>query len=401
MKAILRHLRRLKVFSQYETVLRIAFSDKKRDILDRSVPLTSPFRPQKYQVLIVRLDGIGDFVLWLDAARTLVSHYHAQGYRVVLLGEQTWASWADEMRLADEVWGLDVQRFVQNLSYRWHWSKRIRKAGFSIAIQPTFSFPRRFLSGDTAVHASGAPVRIGSVGDNISGQKGQNLDCIYTRLVPASDGPMMELKRNAEFMRALGFKGFNARLPIIPSSLDKLPAQLPEQPFAVIFSGAGWNEKAWQPSNFTEIGNRLVSHGLRIVLAGGNADRKRADEIIKELQGNTIDLVGKTSLGGLAGILRRANIVITNDSSALHIGAAVGAPVVAIMGGGHFGRFAPYDVEFTDGETQLPSVVASPMPCFGCNWNCVYPHSEHEPVKCINDVTVEAVWSKVRQVLSL
>ncbi|HEY6966361.1 MAG TPA: hypothetical protein VI229_02745, partial [Burkholderiales bacterium] len=36
-------------------------------------------------VCIVRLDGIGDFVLWLDACRQLAAHYRARGARVVLV----------------------------------------------------------------------------------------------------------------------------------------------------------------------------------------------------------------------------------------------------------------------------------------------------------------------------
>jgi ADP-heptose:LPS heptosyltransferase len=372
----------------------------RRDLLDELVLITSPFQSRQNLVLIVRLDGIGDFVLWLDAARTLVSHYHVQGYRVVLLGEQAWASWAEEMRLADEVWGLDVQRFVHNLPYRWHWSRRIRKAGFSIAIQPTFSFPRRFLLGDSAVRASGAPIRIGSVGDHRSNQRKRMESRIYTQLIPAADGLMMELKRNAEFMRGLGFKDFKARLPSIPPSFSKLPDQLPPQPYAVIFPGAGWDGREWQPAKFAEIGRRLASLGLQVVLAGGMADRERADLFFKEQQGNIVDLVGQLTLSGLAEVLRRAAVVISNETSAMHIGVAMGIPVVSIVGGGHYGRFAPYDVETADGTQQFPLVTANPMSCFNCNWDCIYPRGKHEPVKCIYDITVEEVWSKVSQVLS-
>lgn len=399
MKAILRKVRVLRAIFRYLRVLKTTFLNVRRELLDGLVLLTTPIQSRRNHVLIVRLDGIGDFVLWLDAARTLVSYYHDQGYSVVLLGDQVWANWADEMHLADEVWSLDVHRFVHNLPYRWHWSRRIRKAGFSIAIQPTFSFSRRFLLGDSVIRASGAPVRIGSEGDIISSQRKQKDGC-YTQLIPASATPMMELKRNAEFMRGFGIKDFKARLPIILPSIGKQPDELPPQPYAVIFSGAGWDGREWQSAKFAEIGRRLASRGLHVVLAGGKADRERADELIKELQGRVIDWVGKTSLSGFAEVLRSANVVITNETSALHIGAAVGVPVVSIMGGGHFGRFAPYDVEVIDGAQQVPLVIVNPMPCFGCNWVCIYPRGKHEPVKCIYDVMVENVWSEVERSIS-
>lgn len=367
-------------------------------ILDGLALLTTPFQPPRKVVLIVRLDAIGDFVLWLDAARTLVGHYHAQGYTVVLLGNQAWSSWAGEMRLVDEVWGIDTQRFVRNLPYRWHWLRRIHRAGFSIAIQPTIS--RVFLIGDSAIRASGAPIRIGSAGDSISSWHKRWDDRLFTKLIPASDRPMMELRRNAEFMRGLGITDFKARLPIIPPSSTGRSVDLPPQPYAVLFPGASWYGKEWQSAKFAEIGFRLASHGLHVLLAGGKTDRECANQLVKQLHGKAINLVGKTSLGGLAEVLRNAIVVITNDTSAVHIGAAVGAPVVCIMGGGHYGRFAPYDVEVPDSTQKLPLIVVKTMPCFGCNWVCIYPHGKHEPVKCIHDVTVEDVWNAVEKILA-
>lgn len=371
-----------------------------RDFLDNLVQLTRPLPLPRNLVLIVRLDGVGDFVLWLDAARTLVNDYHAKGYRVVLLADQIWARWADEMHIADEVWGLDVQRFVNSLPYRWHWSRRIRKAGFAIAIQPTFSFSRRSLLGDSAIRASGSPVRIGSVGDISPSLHKQKDDCLYTELIPAANSPMMEIKRNAEFMRGLGFKDFKARLPIVSPLSDKQPEQFLPKPYAVIFLGAGWDGKKWQISKFSKIGHKLALHGLSVVLAGGKADRDRACEFIKEKQGDVIDLVGKTSLSDLAEVLRSAKIIITNDTSAMHIGAAVGVPVVSIMGGGHYGRFAPYDIDVVEETHPLPLAIVHSMPCFGCNWACKYPRDKHEPVKCISDISVEDVWSTVEKILA-
>ena len=88
---------------------------------------------------------------------------------------------------------------------------------------------------------------------------------------------------------------------------------------------------------------------------------------------NAIDLVGKTSLVELVELLRNALLVLSNETSAVHIGAAVGAPVICILGGGHFGRFLPYVVEKPEPSRPTPIVVVQPMSCFGCNWQCVHP----------------------------
>lgn len=381
-----------------------AFFEKARVVvwamLDGLVLLAMPPHSPSLQkrVLIVRLDEIGDFVLWLDAARTLVSHYRTQGYTVVLLGNQVWASWADEMSLADETWAVDTNRFFHNLAYRWHWLRRLRQAGFSIAILPTLT--SKYIFGESAIRASGSPVRIGAASKTASFY-GQWRDRLFSRVIPVADDSMMELKRNAEFMRGLGVVDFKARLPVIPPpSPERLLADSPIKPYVVLFPGASWYGKEWEASKFAEIGRRLIARGLQVVLAGGKADRACADELAQGLHGKAFDLVGKTSLGDLAELLRGADAVISNDTSAVHIGAAVRTPVVCVMGGGHYGRFAPYKVEEAEDTPSPLLITVKPMPCFGCNWYCIHPHGKHEPVKCIRDITVEDVWRAVEQALA-
>lgn len=359
-----------------------------------------PPRVHGARVLVVRLDAIGDFVIWLDAARALVRHYHLQGNSVVLLGNKAWANWAREMKVADEVWEIDVSQFCNYLPYRWQWLRRIRKAGFKIAIQPAYS--RLFLTEDSLVRASGAVERIGSTGEQTKVwlwfKSWSN--SWYTRLIPATPIPLMELKRNAEFSRGLGFTDFKARLPIIQQAPSEQTNVLPQQPYAVLVPAASWVGREWPIDNFIKIGLQLIEVGLNIVVVGVSADRERVSGLIDGLPGETVNLVGKTTLGELAEVLRHATVVLTNETSAVHIGAAVGTSVVCILGGGHFGRFAPYEIEVTDESPTLPIIVAEPMPCYGCNWNCKYPRKNGEAVKCIQDISVEKVWGAVEMALT-
>ena len=138
----------------------------------------------------------------------------------------------------------------------------------------------------------------------------------------------------------------------------------------------------------------LGENGLLKILS------KSGTALINGLSGETVDLVGRTTLGELAEVLRSASVVLTNETSAVHIAAAVGAPVVCILGGGHYGRFAPYELEVTDDNQKLPIIVAETMPCYGCDWKCKYPRKNGEAVKCIRDISVEKVWDAVCMVLA-
>lgn len=108
------------------------------------------------------------------------------------------------------------------------------------------------------------------------------------------------------------------------------------------------------------------------------------------------NLAGKTSLGQLAAILAHARLVLTNDTSAAHIGPEVGVPTVCILGGGHYGRFLPYDLL----DARLaPRAVSHRMDCFGCNWRCIYGTEIGQPFPCVTKVSVEDVWDAVEDVL--
>jgi ADP-heptose:LPS heptosyltransferase len=151
--------------------------------------------------------------------------------------------------------------------------------------------------------------------------------------------------------------------------------------------------------SFVEIGRRLLKQGYHIVVAGGRADAEFTTPLVDALRPDVHDLSAKTSLSDLAELLRNAAAIVTNETSTLHIGAAVGTPVVCILGGGHYGRFAPYDVELVDPAQPLPSFAVHKMDCFGCNWRCHYSRENNEPVKCIREISVEDVWRLVERAL--
>ena len=151
-------------------------------------------------IMLVRLDVIGDFVLWLDSARAYRSIYPNK--KIVLYANASWADLASQLNHWDEVISVDMLKLRSDELYRIKSFYDIRRRGFSIAIQPTYS---REYMGDMLMRASHAGERIGYVCDssNILLQQKNISDRWYTRLIPSGPDPMMELKRNAEFVREL------------------------------------------------------------------------------------------------------------------------------------------------------------------------------------------------------
>src|SRR5262249_18440527 len=83
---------------------------------------------------------------------------------------------------------------------------------------------------------------------------------------------------------------------------------------------------------------------------------------------NPIDLTGRTDLPTLAGVLVSCRALVTNDSGAMHLAAAVGIPVTAVFG--------PTDERATRPIGDAPSVVTGPAWCRPCMLReCPLDHS--------------------------
>lgn len=355
-------------------------------------------KPDKNKILVIRLDAIGDFILWLDTAKELERLFPKDICYITLLGNQAWISLAEDLPYFDEVWPLDRNRFFNSPAYRFKMFKGIREAGFDKAIQPTLS--REFFYGDAIVRASGAKERIGSQGDlsNISPWQKRISDRWYTRLIPASKSPLMELERNAEFLRGLGLTSFRGAFSNLNFFIrDSSDVRFKQKNYFVVFVGAKLKNRQWPLYNFKELVMRICKNYRMSGLICGGDEEKVISRIFDDCE-EIRNMVGKTSLKDLISIVAGARLVISNESCAIHIAAATSTSSVCILGGGQYGRFLPYPSEMSRGR-PLPVAISSKMNCFNCNWRCVYNIKKEEPFPCVKNITVNEVWELVRNVL--
>jgi ADP-heptose:LPS heptosyltransferase len=157
----------------------------------------------------------------------------------------------------------------------------------------------------------------------------------------------------------------------------------------------------WPVQNFAQVIRQLAAQfKVQIVLCGGKSDQLVCAALAKLLSPlQIIDLSGKTSLTELVGIIRGAKLILTNDSAPTHLAAATRTPSVCILGGGHFKRFLPYQIE-QHSDAALPKVVYHEMTCYGCRWKCVYSVDDTQAVPCIANIGEATVYNACVQILS-
>jgi len=91
--------------------------------------------------------------------------------------------------------------------------------------------------------------------------------------------------------------------------------------------------KQWLPERYEELVKRLYKNNrCDIIIFGDLNTSLLAEEINKGLKNKAIDVTGKTDILQLAALLKKCDVLVTNDTGPMHVACAVQTPVVAIYG---------------------------------------------------------------------
>jgi ADP-heptose:LPS heptosyltransferase len=118
--------------------------------------------------------------------------------------------------------------------------------------------------------------------------------------------------------------------------------------FVCLHPGASRPERRWPPARFAATADHLALRGVPLVLTGSPGERALVQEVVGRMTARpdrVVDLAGRTSIGVLGALYRRARLVLTNDTGASHVAAAVRAPSVVVFGSAEPDRWAPLDAE--------------------------------------------------------
>ncbi|MBI2150300.1 MAG: glycosyltransferase family 9 protein [Acidobacteria bacterium] len=111
-----------------------------------------------------------------------------------------------------------------------------------------------------------------------------------------------------------------------------LPFELPEGRLAVFAPGANEEQRRFSAAPTLQVFSQFAGMGLNVVLVGAPADRPLASSLAAAASVPVADLTGRTGVQELAEILRRAEIVVTEDSGPAHIAAALRRPPAGLYG---------------------------------------------------------------------
>ena len=225
---------------------------------------------------------------------------------------------------------------------------------------------------------------------------------LLTRAVSRPRGRVHQSTYYLELIKGLGLAAGDPwpRIGVRAATLARADALLaahdvaPGAGIAGFAPGAAYGHaKRWPPRLVAETIVRLSREASAVcVMVGAAGDRDSGREIESSLPPDVrvVNLIGRTDLGQLAGVMTRCAAFVSNDSGAMHLAAALGVPVVAIFGPTDERVTSPLGGPARGGGLATPDVLTHPVFCRPCMLrDCPIDH------RCMKGITPGDVVERV------
>jgi len=158
-----------------------------------------------------------------------------------------------------------------------------------------------------------------------------------------------------------------------------------------VHPGAGVPVKLWRNEAWAQAADTLAQQfGAKVILTGSAEESPLCRAIAGQMTTKPIVAAGETSLGELAAIMARCQLVLGVDSGPLHLAVAMGTPTVHLFGPVDSRAFGPW------GDSTHHIVITSEMDCIPCN-RLDYAPAELHQHPCVRNITVEQVLEAVQR----
>ncbi len=285
--------------------------------------------PKTFQhILIVRTDRIGDVVLTTPAIKAIRGAYPLA--RIAVLVTPSTFDLVNGNPYVDEIMVDDrASRHKGPLGFL-RLVREIRAKQFDLAI--IYHTKRRY---NMACFLSRITCRLG--------YKNNKLGFLLSH--PVKDIRALGEKHEAQYcldvLKAIGIDNDDLDI-FVPwqKEAEEWMAQwmsennLKSNEFIVVHPGASDPAKCWPTANFALLMDRLKErYAMKIVLIGSPQTIISAGEILSKTHGvsHFLDLSGKTTIAQMVSLLRRARLLISNDSGPVHVAAGVGGSVISLF----------------------------------------------------------------------
>jgi ADP-heptose:LPS heptosyltransferase len=289
---------------------------------------------QARNILAVRLDNAGD-VIMLGPALRAVKERTPQA-RITLLASPAGAKaaallpWIDDVIILQAVWQELGGRPLRP-EHELRLIATLAACGFDAALIFT-SFSQTPHVPAYVCFLAGIPLRAGE-SKEFGGMT------LTTWLPPAPDD-LHQTERNLRLVESLGFPARHRHLHVALRAEDRAQARAllaaagvdAGRPFVLLHPGASAPARRYPARRMGELAQLLLTAGVQVLAGGGPRDRPLIEDLLATAPLTPV-LSGDADLGTYAALIESAAAVVCGNTLPLHLGEAVGTPVVAFYSG--------------------------------------------------------------------
>ncbi len=169
------------------------------------------------------------------------------------------------------------------------------------------------------------------------GFAGNAASLLYTDRVPF-DKEKPQIRRYLDLLKPLSNRSFSTQTDVffdaaLKSKINRLLEPYRETIKVAVAPGSVWPTKQWPAEKYVELLRRLERYPLSFLFIGSAEERSYCQKIINQSGvGNAVNLAGSCTLLEAAATVASCELMICNDSGAMHLANAVKTDVFAFFG---------------------------------------------------------------------
>jgi ADP-heptose:LPS heptosyltransferase len=290
---------------------------------------------QPNTLAIIRLDDIGDYLLFRNFLTTYANAKRFNNCKTTLVGNIAWKSIFEQFDNSDineAIW-VDKHQYYSDDNYRVTLWTQLSACGFEAVICPART--RSLLLDDTLALATGATTLIANSNTFRFPEWNKVSDAIYSSIYQ-DRFDTHEFVFNRNFVNWVTTENNQIQRPYLPK-----PADVSKKKDTIIcFIGATAKSRRWSVERWIELIRQLIQKGHQPTIVGGKQEMETAKKIADAT--GAISIAGKTSLTETFEWIAASKAVISGDTMAAHVGVSYNKPTVIISNGVNAARFVAY-----------------------------------------------------------
>ncbi len=339
------------------------------------------------KILIFRVGNIGDTICAIPSMAAIRKNFPAA--KIVLLSSPGKEEMPGAKELLSGVESLDdliiyYQEDIKNPKGKTNLIKRLKKEKFDLFIEFSQSLTNFSIEMRNIIFAK-------LIGAKYACGFRINAIWLFKRIQSKYLKFDNEVKRLLKKLKKEGLKIGEVSFPLPISEGDKKVVNIflrefNNKKFIAINPNAKRQTNLWSLDKFAEVGKCLLSnYNVNVLIIGGKKDKERTDKLKGMIGEGAINAVGRFSLLQTIELLKHCEFLISNDTGAVHMAAAVKTAVIGIYSARDFkNKWSPY------GENNI--VLRKEPKCHTCF------KEECEQLTCLKEITVDEVLKAVENI---